>query len=355
MSMNTTEELDDLDSRGMRQTTNGVIDYTPLTWSERILEDDDCHTSKYSGDFFVNQHDANIKIPHGSGHMLWKTSDAVLCKEYTGSWKNGLMDGNGHMKWHHPHPNYSKNYKGEWKNGYIHGYGTMVVRHPYHRNKITLTGQWVRGQMKGQGIMKNEEPDGTWKMYKGTLNEASVDLANDFNRNGRGIMTWSDGRKYDGTWNNDKMNGFGEYTASNGNVYRGVFKDDTFVKYVWPSGSSFDFDLGLLSNKNQRDYVLHEPMLDLNNATGTYTRTDKNGLEKKFKGKWSFFDALELGPQRWQTPNYNDEEENALLGGSKNKSKRRQRQSKRRQRQSKRRQSKRRQRQSKRKYKSKKV
>jgi hypothetical protein len=337
-------ELDALSSQGTRQITNGVINYNP-TWSEYNLQDEPPRV-KYTGEFFVNKYDTTIKIPHGSGRMVWSHDGDTHSKLYDGKWKNGLMHGYGRMIWYDPFLLYSREYKGEWKNGDMDGHGTLVFG-PARGDKTTLTCQWVRGKVNGQAAMNNEKRDGTWKTYYGTLNDK-------LEKNGRGIMTWSDGRKYNGTWKDDTISGIGEYTASNTNVYRGEFKDGDFVKYIWPSGSSFVFDLGLFSKNDTHDYVLNEGMLDLNNAKGTYTQTDKNGLKKKIKGKWSFFDALELGPQRWQTPNYNDEEDNALLGGSKNKIKR-QRQSKRCQRQQRR--SKRRQRQqrrSKRKCKSKK-
>lgn len=42
---------------------------------------------------------------------------------------------------------------------------------------------------------------------------------------GKGEMTWSDGRKYNGDFANNKRNGFGIYTWPDGRKYEGHWKD----------------------------------------------------------------------------------------------------------------------------------
>lgn len=45
-------------------------------------------------------------------------------------------------------------------------------------------------------------------------------------RAGRGIQIWSDGKVYEGLWDNDKMNGYGRLILANGNIYEGCMKDN---------------------------------------------------------------------------------------------------------------------------------
>jgi hypothetical protein len=45
-------------------------------------------------------------------------------------------------------------------------------------------------------------------------------------RSGKGVLTWLDGSKYCGEWNNDQPNGFGLEKYQNGSFYAGGFKND---------------------------------------------------------------------------------------------------------------------------------
>ena len=45
--------------------------------------------------------------------------------------------------------------------------------------------------------------------------------------NGQGIMTWSDGRKFDGQWNDNKIKSPGTFTFSDGIKYICVLIDDS--------------------------------------------------------------------------------------------------------------------------------
>jgi hypothetical protein len=46
------------------------------------------------------------------------------------------------------------------------------------------------------------------------------------NKDGKGIFTWKDGRKYDGEWKDGKQHGIGMYTK----------KDGTTKKSIWEHG-----------------------------------------------------------------------------------------------------------------------
>lgn len=41
-----------------------------------------------------------------------------------------------------------------------------------------------------------------------------------------GIYNWSDGRRFDGDWRNNKMHGSGLFTWSDGRRYEGEYVDD---------------------------------------------------------------------------------------------------------------------------------
>ena len=42
---------------------------------------------------------------------------------------------------------------------------------------------------------------------------------------GFGVMTWPDGRKYEGEYLNDKKNGYGIFIWKDGKEYRGYWKN----------------------------------------------------------------------------------------------------------------------------------
>ena len=64
-------------------------------------------------------------------------------------------------------------------------------------------------------------------------------------RSGFGSHTTTDGTKYTGTWQGDKMNGTGKIEFANGSTYEGIFVNNKFEgkgKYTWPNGSFYEGD-----------------------------------------------------------------------------------------------------------------
>lgn len=47
-----------------------------------------------------------------------------------------------------------------------------------------------------------------------------------FSNNDLGVYEWSDGRKYEGQWKNNKMEGYGIFTWPDGRRYEGEYIDD---------------------------------------------------------------------------------------------------------------------------------
>jgi hypothetical protein len=51
-------------------------------------------------------------------------------------------------------------------------------------------------------------------------------------KEGRGVYTWPDGRKYDGGWHGDQQHGEGLYTTANGRERRGIWAEGKRVKWL---------------------------------------------------------------------------------------------------------------------------
>jgi len=57
-------------------------------------------------------------------------------------------------------------------------------------------------------------------------------------KHGHGLYTWSDGRRYDGMWQNGKQHGEGKYTLADGTVKLGVWKDGKRLKWLQQQDSA---------------------------------------------------------------------------------------------------------------------
>lgn len=77
---------------------------------------------------------------------------------------------------------------------------------------------------------------GESSIYVGQLNEGT-------DRHGYGIMKYTNGRQYEGTWENDLRVGEGYERYHNGNTYSGNFKAgkaDGHGVYTWLNGEVYD-------------------------------------------------------------------------------------------------------------------
>ena len=87
------------------------------------------------------------------------------------------------------------------------------------------------------------------KKYKDSVYRGEIDQ-NDSMRHGRGVMIYSSGRVYEGTWLHDKRDGSGYERFANGNQYIGEYKSGKVHgsgQYVWDTGQDYDgqFEQGL--------------------------------------------------------------------------------------------------------------
>jgi len=97
----------------------------------------------------------------------------------------------------------------------------------------SYTGLLVSGKRHGQGLWKSQtgQYEGQWK----------ADI-----QHGRGRQTWSDGRVYEGQFENGKFSGTGRmvwHTQKGLLTYEGEYKDDLKQgkgKFVWADGRTYD-------------------------------------------------------------------------------------------------------------------
>jgi hypothetical protein len=96
----------------------------------------------------------------------------------------------------------------------------------------TYVGEWANGHRDGKGVMtyvSGAKYDGTW--------------ANDkYHKNGSYFGAPTDSTKiYEGEWSQGRMHGKGSLTLQNGDVYKGSFKDGRFHgagTYIYADGTS---------------------------------------------------------------------------------------------------------------------
>ena len=99
-------------------------------------------------------------------------------------------------------------YIGEWKDNQREGYGIL-----FYSNKSEYKGEWKEDQKEGYGIKyypSGDKYEGEWKK----------DV-----REGYGIYYYSHGNRFEGQCKNNAFEGFGTLYFSNGNKYEGEWKN----------------------------------------------------------------------------------------------------------------------------------
>ncbi len=206
----------------------------------------------YSGEFERGKPSGKIKIEwsgngdvyegtmragkkHGKGRLTFGQGKGW----YEGEWERDKASGQGIRVY----SNGSK-YVGHFSDGEVHGEGMML-----YANGDQYVGNMHRGHLSGRGVLKyvrGDTYDGhflngfffgegkyTWsdggyydgeyksyKVNKETLIEAPV--CNGF-RNGFGLRVFTNGSRYQGQWEDDKMSGHGLLTGAGGGKYEGKF------------------------------------------------------------------------------------------------------------------------------------
>ena len=73
--------------------------------------------------------------------------------------------------------------------------------------------------------------------------------------NGTGIYTWSDGRKYDGEYLDDKKHGVGVFTWPDGKKYDGGWKDSKQHGQATFTNSKGQSKMGIWENGNRVKWI----------------------------------------------------------------------------------------------------
>jgi hypothetical protein len=66
---------------------------------------------------------------------------------------------------------------------------------------------------------------------------------------GKGVFTWTDGRRYEGEYENDRKHGFGVFTWPDGRRYEGLWRKGKQAKPPGGSGSSGGLGITLSSKE----------------------------------------------------------------------------------------------------------
>ena len=161
---------------------------------------------------FSNEVTMNMLAEGYTGKGSFTAPDGT---NYVGGFNEGKYDSQGTLTFTD-----GENYNGEWKDGNIHGKGTYTF----------ATGDKYIGEFR-VGVKNGK---GTYTYGKGEFEgDVYVGDFKDDNRNGEGTLTlgkgeW-EGDEYEGEWKDGKRHGKGKYTYSDGKYFNGVWQDGVLI------------------------------------------------------------------------------------------------------------------------------
>lgn len=133
---------------------------------------------------------------------------------YTGQFQQQLPHGTGVCDY----PDGSR-YSGQWTNGQQHGQGTII-----YPNGTARTGRWVKGSpISSEGQLISNYQAKREAQQAVTTTPQTGCLAGDC-QNGRGIMVYLDGSRYEGDFRFGQPDGKGIFYYPNGDRYNGAFQ-----------------------------------------------------------------------------------------------------------------------------------
>lgn len=119
----------------------------------------------------------------------------------------------------------------------------------YAEKKVKLINNFTFN-IKEDSIIKAYNEENPLDLLIKTINEALLDESEeknqenqDIKRDGKGKMTFPDGRVYEGEWKNREINGYGIMRYPDGVIYEGEWLDEKFEghgKIVTPQGITFE-------------------------------------------------------------------------------------------------------------------
>nr|UMO78638.1 F-box domain containing protein [Pandoravirus belohorizontensis] len=169
--------------------------------------------------------------PHGRGVRVYRNGS-----RYEGDWRDGLHHGHGERR-----DSVGWRYVGTWRNDKQHGSGCLVLPSGHRYD-----GTWVDGIYRYWDTCVASDGSvysGWWHAYVAcmpgsrgawldsgtlTLPDGAVYVGEYEGDVVRGTATWTDGRRFEGTWSSWKMpaglDGSGIMTCADGNVCEGSFR-----------------------------------------------------------------------------------------------------------------------------------
>ena len=106
------------------------------------------------------------------------------------------------------YPNKQKCYEGEWKRNLFCGYGHLYNSLPT--------------ESKGVNFVDFSKNMGKcWREYKGYLM--------DDKKNGKGVLSFGSGEKFEGDFRDDRIEGEGEFFRKDGKVVKGVWRNNKLL------------------------------------------------------------------------------------------------------------------------------
>lgn len=227
----------------------------------------------------------------GNGDMIFSNGDS-----YTGEWTNNEFDGFGVYEYAAA----KAVYQGDWSGGLQNGNGF------YKCPQFSYNGQWEKGWMDGDGVLTFSNGD----RYEGTVHENIID--------GIGSYNYASGNWYEGEFVNGKMNGLGVFQFKNGNRFEGEFYDGKIygdgtmylvgdkgtvsITGFWPKDGSFPKEASILFENGD----LYEG--PLKNGVPTQDGTWISGEERQEKldkvNKSTLHKANELYKKHRETINW---------------------------------------------------
>jgi len=123
-------------------------------------------------------------------------------------------------------------YEGEYRDGKKNGRGVLVWA-----DGDRYDGEWKDSKMHGRGKFSDENG-----VYEGEYRDGK--------KNGSGVLVWADGDRYEGEWKDSKTHGRGKFSDQNG-VYEGEYRDGKKTDAVcWCGPTATDTTV---SGKTARD------------------------------------------------------------------------------------------------------
>lgn len=116
-------------------------------------------------------------------------------------------------------------YKGATDFGYFSGDGNFIFN-----SGSEYAGNWEENGLKGHGVLQiptEGKYDGEMTFPNGDKYTGSF---NNGKRSGSGVYEWTSGDKYDGSWNSDQLDGSGMYTYFDGSYVNGQFEKNVFME-----------------------------------------------------------------------------------------------------------------------------